>query len=64
MRTGLVSTLLVSNFEKCGNWYLQLVFARKVGHYLEEQPETNICSMLLQMLRMIPVNVITEGLML
>ena len=54
-RVGPVVNLIFTNFEKATNYYLKLMAIRNVGRLLMELADQDIASLLLQMLKHIPV---------
>jgi hypothetical protein len=63
-RVGLVTHLLLNNYEKSENYYQQITLLKRLGYILKYNSEENLAVILLQMLRSLPVLPITEVLLL
>ena len=63
-RIGLVSQLLLNNFDKSDNYYQQINVLKNLAAILKMHQEDHLSVILLQMIRTIPILPITESLVL
>jgi len=63
-RLGLISQLIINNFDKSDNYYQQITVVKHLCNILKTQSNEQFFVILLQMIRSIPILPITEAFVL